>query len=296
MNDEQPQLRIYRDDPSETPLPEGTRPEDLDLGMLLAAWQTATDRLQQTHQALRQEVARLTDELEAKNRELARKNRLADLGQMAAHVAHEVRNSLVPMKLYLSLLKRRVSEDAGTCDVADKIGSGLAALETTVDGLLTFTADREPQRQRVNIDELATEIIESLAPQLQAQKIVCRLELPRRVHVNLDRDMLHRAVLNLVLNALDAMPEGGELVITSWSGAHVFELEVADSGPGVPDAIVDRLFEPFFTTKREGTGLGLAIVQRIAEAHGGHVRVANCPEGGAAFTLRFPQLAMERAA
>jgi signal transduction histidine kinase len=296
MSNEQQPLRIFRDESNDAALPDNVQPEELDLSMLLAAWQTATDRLQQTHQALRQEVARLTDELEAKNRELARKNRLADLGQMAAHVAHEVRNSLVPMKLYLSLLKRRVDGDAGTCDVANKIGSGLAALETTVDGLLTFTADREPQRQRVNIDELASGIIESLAPQLAAQKIVCRLELPRLVQVSLDRDMLHRAVLNLVLNAIDAMPDGGELVITCWHGPHVFELEVADSGPGVPEGMAERLFEPFFTTKREGTGLGLAIVQRIAEAHGGNVRVQNCPEGGAAFTLRFPQLAMERAA
>src|SRR6478752_7593279 len=92
--------------------------EELDLSTLLAAWNEATDRLQHTHEALQAEVRRLTDDLEDKNRELARKNRLADLGQMASHVAHEVRNSLVPMKLYLSLLRRRIAEDssAGVLD------------------------------------------------------------------------------------------------------------------------------------------------------------------------------------
>lgn len=291
-----PHLRLVGvDDEPDEPTMDALSP-DLDLTTLLQAWQTATDRLQQTHQALREEVMRLTDELEAKNRELARKNRLADLGQMAAHVAHEVRNSLVPMKLYLSLLKRRLSQDAGSSDVVHKIGVGLSALETTVDDLLTFTADREPQRRLVDVRGLIGEIVEGLMPQLAAQRIVCRLELASGAPLSVDRDMLRRAVLNLILNAIDAMPEGGELVVTSWHGPHGYEIEVADSGAGVPTEVAERLFEPFFTTKREGTGLGLAIVQRIAEAHAGSVSISNCPEGGAAFTLRFPAIAGERAA
>jgi signal transduction histidine kinase len=270
-------------------------PEDIDLTALLSAWQTATDRLQQTHQALREEVMRLTDELEAKNRELARKNRLADLGSMAAHVAHEVRNSLVPMKLYLSLLHRRL-ENPGDVEVIDKIGASLTSLESTVGDLLTFTADREPQRRAVDVRGLVHDIMHSLAPQFAAQNIRCRLEIAAQTPVALDPDMFRRAVLNLVLNAVDAMPSGGELVVTSWAGLQSYELEIADSGAGLPDEVAERLFEPFFTTKREGTGLGLAIVQRIAEAHGGAVRAMNCPEGGAAFTLCFPAIAQERAA
>src|SRR5690242_4171629 len=103
------------------PLPAG---DELDLQTIFSAWNEATDRLQRTHEALRSEVRRLSDELEAKNLELARKNRLADLGQMASHVAHEVRNSLVPMKLYLSLLKRRIDDDRGSVDVLDKVMAG----------------------------------------------------------------------------------------------------------------------------------------------------------------------------
>src|SRR5919107_50457 len=114
-------LRIVRPDDSADAPPDVNLTDDLDLAALLGAWQTATDRLQQTHQSLREEVMRLTDELEAKNRELARKNRLADLGQMASHIAHEVRNSLVPVSLYMSLLRRRVSEDQGAVDIIDKI-------------------------------------------------------------------------------------------------------------------------------------------------------------------------------
>jgi signal transduction histidine kinase len=288
-------LRIVKaeDDPASEFAPAA---DDMDLKALLDAWQSATDRLQHTHESLREEVMRLTDELEEKNRELARKNRLADLGSMAAHVAHEVRNSLVPMKLYLSLLRRRLDDDCGSVDIVDKVGSSLLALESTVGDLLTFTADREPTRRAVDVQALVSEITEGLVPQLGAQQIRCRLEIARGARLLVDPDMLRRAILNLVLNAIDAMPAGGELVITSWAGLQGFVLEVADSGSGLREEVRERLFEPFFTTKREGTGLGLAIVQRIAEAHGGKVRAMNCPEGGAAFTLSFPAVAQERAA
>lgn len=269
---------------------------DVDLAALLAAWQTATDRLQQTHQSLREEVKRLTDELESKNRELARKNRLADLGQMAAHVAHEVRNSLVPMTLYLSLLRRRLDDDRGSLDVLEKISTGFTALEVTVTDLLGFTTDRQPQQAYFSVKELVSGILESLAPQLTSQGIRWRIEVQTNTTLFADRDLLRRAILNLVLNAIDAMSCGGELVVTSWQGSQGFELEVADSGAGISPTQIDRIFEPFFTTKREGTGLGLAMVQRIMESHGGSVAVANCPEGGAAFTLRFPRVAQERAA
>jgi two-component system sensor histidine kinase HydH len=115
------------------------------------------------------------------------------------------------------------------------------------------------------------------------------LEVSPSVRVNADREMLRRAVLNLALNALDAMSNGGELVITAFDGPRGFVLEVADSGQGLSQNQLGKVFEPFFTTKSNGTGLGLAIVQRIAEAHGGVVTACNCPEGGAAFTIELPQ-------
>lgn len=262
---------------------------NLDLQAILQVWNEATDRLQHTHEALRAEVHRLNDELEAKNRELARKNRLADLGQMASHIAHEVRNCLVPMKLYLSLLRRRIDRDQGSLEVLEHIAAGFAALEATVGDLLNFSADREPHCVAVEIPALLHEVFHSLAPQLEAQRIVVHVDATPGTMAFADRDMLRRAIVNLVLNALDAMPRGGELVVTACRCHDSVEIEVADSGPGIDEAAMHRLFEPFFTTKSAGTGLGLAIVERIAEAHRGEVLVANCPEGGAAFTLRLPE-------
>jgi signal transduction histidine kinase len=253
-------------------------------------------RLERTHETLCGEVARLTKELEVKNRALARKNRLADLGQMASHVAHEVRNNLVPVSLYLSLLRRRLSDDTGSLDILAKIEAGFTALDATVNDLLNFTAHRSPQWQTFLVGDVVSEVCESLEPQLDAQMIDVDIDVPPNTLLTADREMIRRALLNLVLNAIDAMPTGGSLVITSYEGARGIELEVADSGPGLTDESKRRAFEPFFSTKQNGTGLGLAIVYHVAEAHGGTVTAANCPEGGAAFTIKIPRRSMRAAA
>jgi signal transduction histidine kinase len=279
-------------DPSES----SPTADNADLHTVLAAWHGATVRLEQTHETLRAEVQRLTDELEIKNRELARKNRLADLGQMASHIAHEVRNSLVPVTLYLSLLRRRLSDDTGSRDLVDKIASGFTALDATVNDLLQFTADRDPRWQNLDVRELVEDVLGALAPQFVAQGIVSYVDVPTGQKLSADRDMLRRAILNLFLNALDVMPDGGQVVITTHSGPLGLEIEVADSGPGLSEQVRRRAFEPFFTTKSHGTGLGLAIVERIAEVHGGGVLASNCPEGGAAFTLHIPSRRLEAAA
>lgn len=277
-----------------------------DLETVLAAWHTATLRLEKTHETLRDEVHRLTDELEIKNRELARKNRLADLGQIAAHVAHEVRNGLVPVTLYMSLLRRHISEDEASLRVVDKLETSFTGIDAAVNDLLHFTSDREPKRETFVLRELIEEVCDSLAPQLAAQQVTTHIDVDeensadnsadnsagRGVTISADRQMLRRALLNLLLNALDAMPDGGELDLIAHMGDETVEIEIADSGPGIAADVMTRLFDPFYTTKPNGTGLGLAIVQRIAETHGGDVQVANCPQGGAALTIRIPRVAV----
>jgi signal transduction histidine kinase len=270
--------------------------DEVNLETVLAAWHTATLRLERTHETLCGEVARLNKELEIKNRELARKNRLADLGQMASHVAHEVRNNLVPVSLYMSLLRRRLSDDTGSQTILAKIEAGFTALDATVNDLLSFTAHRQPRRQSFLVCDLVNEVCESLGPQLEAQRIDLDIDVPPNTLLSADREMIRRALLNLVLNAIDAMPGGGALVITSYENAGGFELEVADSGPGLTEEVQRRAFEPFYSTKPSGTGLGLAIVFHVAEAHGGTVTAMNCPEGGAAFTIKIPRRTVRAAA
>jgi signal transduction histidine kinase len=258
------------------------------LEAVLAAWHGATLRLEQTHAALQGEVRRLTDELEKKNRELARQSRLADLGQFASHIAHEVRNNLVPVGLYLGLLRRTVEDDPEGLGVLEKIEHGFRALDATVNELLNFTAERDPRLASISLRGLLDEVCGALQPQMTAQHVLCCLDVERGVQLMADHAMLRRALLNLLLNALDAMPDGGELLVTACATPTGLEIEVADSGPGLSVEAQRRAFEPFFTTKERGTGLGLASVHRMAEIHGGDVTAANCPQGGAAFTIRLP--------
>ncbi len=255
---------------------------------VLAAWHSATVRLAETHAALRAEVQRLTAELEAKNRDLARRNRLADLGRVASHVAHDVRNNLVPLKLYLSLLRRRVEQDEASREIVDKLATGLANMTVLVNDLLQFAADRQPQRRCVPVCELLSDVRSALAPQLAAQRVALHVECPDNLRMCVDRDMFRRVLLNLGLNALDAMPGGGALHLRARAAAQAVELQVFDTGPGLSAEALRRACEPFFTTKAQGTGLGLAIVHHLVALHGGALHVSNRPGGGACFTLRIP--------
>jgi len=261
----------------------------------ISDWHAAALRLEQAHESLRTAVGRLTDDLETKTRELARQNRLAELGQMATHVVQEVYDQLAPVSGDLSLLRRRIAGDAPSIESLDKVESGLLALDATLGDLLSFTSNRDPKLQWVPLRQVIDDVCHSLAQQLAAHDVETAIDVPRNLAILADRKMLRCAVLNLSINALDAMPEGGRLVVTSYIGRNGLELEIADSGPGLSEDVRRQVFKPFFTTKTSGTGLGLAIVNRIAEVHGGDVVAANCPEGGAAFTLRFPQRAQAAA-
>ena len=272
-----------------TTQPARTSDRQAELETVLAAWHDATVRLEKTHNTLRAEVRRLTDELEVKNRELARKNRLADLGQMASHIAHEVRNTLVPVTLYLSLLKRRVASDETARGNIDKIDAGLLALDATVNDLLQFTSQNEPQIVSFCAAALVREVIAALAPQLDAQGIDAVTESKTQMVVKADRHMLRRTLLNLTLNAVDAMPDGGRLTIHLSRGPGDIQIRVADQGPGLSEDALQRVFEPYYTTKPGGTGLGLALVHRFAEVHSGWVTAGNGHHGGAVFTLAIPQ-------
>ena len=155
---------------------------------------------------------------------------------------------------------------------------------------------RHPQLRSINVRALVSEVHAELLPRLSAQGIATTIDVPEHVSVVGDVAMLRRAISNLTCNALDAMPVGGELVVTSFVGTQSVELEIADSGAGMSDEAKERVFEPLFTTKGNRAGLGLAIVHSIAAAHGGDVIAANCCDGGAAFTLRLPHRALAAAA
>ncbi len=166
---------------------------------------------------------------------------------------------------------------------------------TAID-LVDCTSAREPNRCRFALRPLVDEVVKAVGAQLVAQGISTDIDVPSQLAIVADRELMRRALFNLVLNALAAMPDGGELTIIGFLDPQGLVLEVADSGPGLSEEAGHGVFPSPLPSETSGRGLALAIVHRIAEVHGGQVTAANCAQRGAAFTIRIPQRRKEAAA
>jgi signal transduction histidine kinase len=254
---------------------------------LLGVWESAVARLQATQTALKEEVRRLREELAEKRRDLERKRQLAELGQMACHIAHEVRNGLVPTTLYSGLLERRLAHDPESLVLLAKLTGGMKQVDGIVRDLLAWSRELEIRPRRTNVCRWLHETLEPLAQQFAAHGIATDLSKVGDFDALFDADLLRRAVVNLALNAVDALPHGGTVSWSVASEGEELQIAIRDDGPGVPAEEQERLFQPFFTTRSHGTGLGLALVRKIAEAHGGEATYRDAPGGGAVFVLRI---------
>ena len=263
-----------------------------DLVTILQTYNDVTERLKRSHETLLDEVARLREELHEKNRELQRRERLAALGEMAAGVAHEIRNPLGGIGLYSSLLERDLVDRPAEREIARRISAGVQNLENIVRGVLSFAGDAEPRFAEVPLASVLESALLQTTPQASALDAHIEVD-PRLAGVELwcDAGQAERALLNLLFNALDAAGCGGRVWVRlgdADGSDGLVSVVVEDDGPGIAPDCLQRVFNPFFTTKDHGTGLGLAIVHRIAEAHGGCVRAGNRVGGGARFVLSLP--------
>ena len=261
-----------------------------ELGAIILAYNEVTEKLKVAYEKLQSEVSRLRDELAAKNQELERRNRLAALGEMAAGLAHEIRNPLGGIALFASLLEQDCQGSATSLDLVRKIQKGVGRLDGVVTNVLAFAHPGQLQRRRTPLKSILVEAMEMARPHFAQGSVegaiddgACDPELWA------DAGQLQRAVVNLLVNAAEASPAGGHVLLSSRKPrCDRVEIEVTDRGCGIADEALERLFNPFYTTKETGTGLGLAIVHRIVESHGGTIRAANRPGGGAAFTICLP--------
>ena len=219
----------------------------------------------------------------------ARRERLASLGELAATVAHEVRNPLGAIKGYAQL----VDEGAGgetAQRAARTIREECERLERTVTQVLGYARDAQPRLEALELRGLLDVELGRLAADAAAREVrLVRDYGDEAVELRADRDQLARALGNLVQNALAVSPPGGRVVVGVRAERRQVELFVADEGPGVAAEDRERVFLPFFSRRAGGTGLGLALVRRIAEAHGGSVDVVSRAAGGAEFVLRLPR-------
>ncbi len=240
-----------------------------------------TDKLQQSHNQLTQTVQALRLELSEKNRQLERRNRLAALGEMAAGMAHEIRNPLGGIQLYSSMLAKDVADRPDSLQIVHKISGGVKRLEALVSQVLHFTREITANAVSMDLAEVIEQSIELASHGLQSGNVTCEMSGPSPMPVMADPLLIGQLLLNLILNSAEAIDGGGTIMIQYSSppvesDAKQFHLVVRDSGPGIPPNILDKIFNPFFTTKESGTGLGLAIVHRVVEAARWHDHCDKC--------------------
>ena len=260
----------------------------LGVGLLLAlAVGSTVEALIRRHRYAAALVAERTAELEASHAALLRSERLSALGEMASTVGHELRNPLAAVINAHFMIRHSLGPGIDP-DVERNLV--MAERQTTraatlADNLTAFVRQREPNRVPVDLGSLLDEV---LAATPTPPGVELTVDVPPLVF-EADSDQLTQVLANLIVNAFQAMPDGGTMRIAAAEDDDTVVLTVADSGNGVDANALARAFDPFFTTKASGTGLGLAIVARIVEAHGGAVTLANAPTGGAVVTVRLPR-------
>ncbi len=233
--------------------------------------------------------------------------KLAALGRLMAGVAHEVKNPLNAMTIHLELLKQKLmtmrepitvpaGPDGGSRTVdltkhVSVIGDEIKRLDQVVVGFLKFARPDELKLQPVHLSALLSEVMSMTAPEAERLGITVKTECPPSVpEINADPGMLQQALLNLTINGCHAMPDGGTLRVTCRSAPRRrVEIDIEDTGIGIPPENLSRIFDLYFTTKEKGSGIGLSMVFRIVQLHDGEIEVQSTPGRGTRFRLIFPQ-------
>jgi two-component system, NtrC family, sensor histidine kinase HydH len=234
---------------------------------------------------LYESLRRSYDELAATRAEMVKRERLAGLGELAAIVAHEVRNPLGVIYNATTSLKRLSPGSADAITLIDIVREECERLNHIVGDLLDFARPNKLSLNPEEVSRILGDVVEAIgtAPNMKFE-VAIDDDLPLVV---VDRRLMRQALLNVALNAVQAMPRGGTLHMRAYADTEMVVVEVTDEGPGIPNDDLPRIFEPFYTTKATGAGLGLAVVKRIVEDHGGQVTVTSSP-AGTTFRFRLP--------
>jgi signal transduction histidine kinase len=233
----------------------------------------------------------LLDSLREAEARLVASERLAAVGQVAAGIAHEVRNPLSGIKMSAQLIGRRLRETSpADAESADVMLAEIARLEVIIDDLLTFAGPTRLAREPGDLNAVVGEVLDFMSRQLDHAGITVRRELADGLPaVPLDPRRIRQVTLNLVLNAIEAMPGGGTLTARTRAADDAVVAELDDTGHGIAPDAADRLFDPFFTTKQGGSGLGLGVSRTVVEAHGGTLALEPLEQGTrVAFSLPRP--------
>lgn len=216
--------------------------------------------------------------------------RLAIMGQLAAIALHEVRNPLSAIKGYLQLLRREL-EEARQLGYVDVMLEALDKVNNLITDYLRLAKPGTPKRQPCQLEEVISDLISLFEVEFKNKEIrvlfFCHSDIPP---VNLDREQFDQVLVNILKNAVEVTPSGGEISIgiEHLKEENMVSLLIRDTGLGIPDDVLSQVFDPFFTTRDEGTGLGLYVCREIVNNHGGEIRIANNPDQGCTVTITLP--------
>jgi two-component system, NtrC family, sensor histidine kinase HydH len=257
---------------------------------------TRADGLASLQEQVATVVARIRsvlDELHQARREAFKSARLAAIGELAAGVAHELRNPLTSVKLLIQTGARRHPERPLTDTQLRIVQEEIARMESVIESLLGFARPARINRTRHDLRDTVNRALNLVAGRAAAAQVSVAMEShPQPIEVLADAEQLHQVFTNLLANGIDAMPAGGTMTVSIHPADATGSCRVvfADTGMGIPPEVRDRLFEPFVTGKARGTGLGLAVSRRVVQEHGGTLSGTNRPEGGAVFTVELPAI------
>ncbi len=258
------------------------------LAQMLERFNETSEKLELRHSALMLEVEELRAQLERKEEEIKRSERLAMLGETAAALAHEVRNPLGAITLFISMLKNDIEDRPQALQLVEEVEKSIASLDHVVSNVLHFAKSTTLQRGPVNVHSIVQEVYSHFSS-LYEPSAKIQLSLSGNPFAVADDQALRQCLYNLITNALQVTAHRGVLVIkvADCSTDDAINITVRDNGPGISDEMMKRVFEPFVSGRSGGTGLGLSIVKRIVDAHGGTISVCNTP--GAEFTISLPR-------
>ncbi len=235
----------------------------------------------------------MTGELRAQRDHLVQAERVAAWRELARRLAHELKNPLFPLQVTVENLVRARGLASVEFDEVFQESTGtllaeLGNLKAIIGRFSEFSRMPQPQRSLVSVNDIVQGVERLHVAQLATAGIVVDVSLGDVPQISADPELLHRALSNLVLNAVDAMPSGGKLGLATRAWDSGVEIAVSDTGTGMSREEAERLFTPYYTTKQHGTGLGLAIVQSVVSDHGGDVGVESSPKG-TTFRIRLPR-------
>lgn len=241
---------------------------------------------------------RMTSQLVEQRERLVQAERVAAWRELARRLAHELNNPLFPLQLTVENMVRARHLPQEQCDEifaesTATLMAEIANLKTIIARFSDFSKMPKPQESNLDVREVLQRVLALFAPTLdqREQSIALKTQIaPDRLMVSADADLLHRALSNLVLNAIDAMPDGGTLTAVAARKSDVVQIKISDTGTGLTPEECQRLFTPYYTTKQHGTGLGLAIVQSVVADHHGTITVESIQGGGSTFVIELPAL------